>query len=119
MTQGEWPQTGALRMLDDSVAHTYREGRNLKIDEATVEDRTRYRNGLVATIDSVISPPDAPLPVGCGIAYSQSIVLRVRQWRPRFGDLQRSLGDQLPALRASLVCQSKSFPVQTFPLFRS
>jgi len=63
LAQGEWRKgTGALRMLDDNVAQTYSEGGELKVDEATVEDQTRYQNGLVATINTVISPPNAPLP---------------------------------------------------------
>lgn len=73
LTRGKWRgKTGALRMLDDNVAHTYREGGDLKIDEATIVDQARYENGTVASIDIVISPADAPLPVGCGIVSSHA-----------------------------------------------
>jgi hypothetical protein len=65
VTQGEWRHpTGGLRMLDDSVAHTHAAGRTFRIDDATVQAFTRYRNGLVAKIDRVLSPADAPLPTG-------------------------------------------------------
>lgn len=73
ITQGAWRQpTGALRMLDDNVAQTYRDGHALRIDQASIIEQTRYSNGIVAAIDRVISPPDAPLPVGCGITSSHA-----------------------------------------------
>lgn len=56
ITRGAWDRpTGALRMLDDNVAQTYREDRDFKIEQATILDQARYRNGVVATIDSVMS----------------------------------------------------------------
>lgn len=60
ITRGAWGRpTGALTMLDDNVAHTYREGHDFKIEQATVLGQARYRNGIVATIDMVMSSVEA------------------------------------------------------------
>lgn len=56
ITRGKWRKpTGALQMLDGDVAHTYSEGRDLKIQQATILKRARFKNGIVATIDVVMS----------------------------------------------------------------
>jgi uncharacterized surface protein with fasciclin (FAS1) repeats len=55
ITRGAWNQpTGAIKMLDDSVAQTYRADHDFKIEQATILHQDRYRNGIVATIDSVM-----------------------------------------------------------------
>lgn len=54
-SRGVWNRpTGAITMMDNNVAHTYRKGSYFKIEQATVLDQARFRNGIVATVDNVI-----------------------------------------------------------------
>lgn len=74
VTQGTWDfrspgLPGAILMLDDNLAHVYREGKDLKVDQALILEQAHLLNGVIAKISSVISP--APTLLGCSIFVSE------------------------------------------------
>ena len=83
ITQGVWywqtagPQRapmalpGAVRMLDDGIAHIHRAGNSVHIDQATVQHQTLYSNGVINVIDGVLSVAGAPASVGCSPFVSE------------------------------------------------